>query len=87
MEAQMARAKITYVYNPDTGKREWRIDYESLPDATMHEHESRHRELVRELIGPLEGSDVDVDRGGGQKAQVKPADEKPERGAKLRKPS
>ncbi len=69
----MARAKITYVHNPQTGKREFHIDYESPSDATVHEHEARHRKLVKEIVGDLADPDLDVGRG-----QPKPASPQPE---------
>ena len=68
----MARAKITYVYNPVTGKRDWHIHYESPGDATMHEHETKHRKLVREIVGDLESPDVDVERGEAHKPEKPP---------------
>jgi hypothetical protein len=81
----MARAKITYVYNPQTGKREWHIHYESPADATVHEHETRHRALVKEIVGELAGPDVDVARGDSGKAQPQPAPEEPQRREPQRK--
>jgi hypothetical protein len=68
----MARATITYVFNPATGKREWHIDYESAPDATIPEHEKGHREVVRNLVGKraLEEGEVETDRGGGSKEKM-----------------
>lgn len=81
----MARAKITYVYNPQTGKREWHIHYESPADATVHEHEARHRTLVKEIVGEIESPDVDVARGDPKKAQPQPAPEEPQRSERRRK--
>ena len=81
----MARAKITYVYNPGTGKREWHIDYQSPPDATVHEHETRHRALVKEIVGDLEGPDVDVARGQPNPPKAKPTPDEPQPAAPKRK--
>jgi hypothetical protein len=76
----MARAKITYVHNPQTGKREFHIDYESPSDATVHEHEARHRKLVKEIIGDLTDPEVDVDRGqSAPPSQPKEPDPQPQR--------
>jgi hypothetical protein len=74
----MARAKITYTYNPQTGKREWHIDYQSPSDATMDEHEAKHRALVREMVGDLESPDVEVDRGLARKPEAKPVPTDPQ---------
>lgn len=70
----MARAKVTYVYNPVTGKREWHIEYQSDPDATAVEHERNHRALVRALVGQGLASEeeIEVVRGEG-KVEEKPA--------------
>ena len=73
----MARAKLTYVSNPETGKREWHIHYESPGDATLAEHESRHRALVQELVGDLATPDVEVARG--ERSQAEPQPEEPRR--------
>jgi hypothetical protein len=81
----MARAKITYVYNPQTGKREWHIHYESPADATIHEHETRHRDLVKEIVGDIEGPDVDVARGDPGKAQPQATPEEPQPTERKRK--
>ncbi len=61
----MARAKITYRFNPETGKREMHIDYQSDSDADRLEHEQEHRKLVRDLLGDLSGDEVQVERGSG----------------------
>jgi hypothetical protein len=78
----MARAKVTYTYNPDTGKREWHIHYESRPNAMLHEHEKGHRELVRALVGELDTDDVEVARGEAKEddsddKKAKPTAEEP----------
>lgn len=49
----MARARITYVFDPATGQRDLRIEYESGDDALADEHEQEHRRLVRGLLGDL----------------------------------
>ncbi len=69
----MAKAKVTYVYNPVTGKREWHIEYQSDPDSTAVEHERAHRALVRALVGQGLASEdeIEVVRGEGQ-PQAKP---------------
>jgi hypothetical protein len=82
----MARAKITYVYNPQTGKREWHIHYESPSDATLHEHEAKHRALVREIVGDLDSPDVDVERGDPRQPKGQPAPEEPVPQQAQRKP-
>jgi len=84
----MARATITYTHNPQTGKREWHIDYQSAADATMHEHESKHRALVRELVGALDSPDLEVDRGQARQPRAPAAaqPEDPQRHPAQRKP-
>jgi hypothetical protein len=88
---RMARATITYVHNPTTGKREWQIEYESEPDATAHEHERGHRRLVRALVGDISaGDEIDVDRGESEapNAERRTAQaEAPARRTTQRKPS
>ena len=83
----MARAKITYVYNSRTGKREWHIQYESPPDATMQEHESKHRDLVRKIVGSIEGEDIEVERGESGKKPKPTAAEEPLSQIPRRKPN
>lgn len=81
----MARAKITYRYNPKTGKREMHIDYQSDSDADRIEHEQEHRALVKELVGDIGGGDgVSVDRGGGDGAPEPSAERTPPKA--VRKP-
>jgi len=78
----MPRAKITYEYNSQTGKRVIHIDYQSDPDALAHEHEKAHARLVRELVGKgvlseQDAKDVVVDRPD-QKVEEKEAVSEPE---------
>ena len=47
----MAEIKVSLSYNKDTGKKDIRIDYESEPDALPWEHETRHKELVKKILG------------------------------------
>ena len=63
----MAKAKITFDYNNSTGKRVIHIDLKSDPDSLAHEHESLHRNIVKELVGKgiiseEEADDVVIDR-------------------------
>ena len=46
----MAKAKITFEHNSQTGKRDIHIDYESDPSAMPYEHEDEHRDLVNRII-------------------------------------
>lgn len=83
----MARAKVTYVYNPATGKREWHIEYQSDPDATAVEHERAHRALVRALVGQGLASEdeIEVVRGEGtasEKPTAREAEAAPVRAAR-----
>lgn len=77
----MAKAKITYVYNPVTGKREYQIDYQSASDATTAEHERGHRKLVEVLLGKAlaDNKAIEVERGtqGSTVPTKKPADSLP----------
>lgn len=47
----MAEIMISLSYNKDTGKKDIRIDYESDLDALPWEHESKHKELVKRVLG------------------------------------
>lgn len=47
----MAEIIIKLKQNKATGKTDIHIDYESDADALPFEHESDHREIVRELLG------------------------------------
>lgn len=56
----MAEIQIHLRYNTETGQKDIMIKYESDGDALPHEHESRHKEIVEELVGKgiLNASDV-----------------------------
>lgn len=63
----MGEITIRLQYNLTTGKKDLFIGYESEEDLTGHEHESRHREIVRGLIGrgmltSEESGDVVIER-------------------------
>ncbi len=72
----MARAKITFEYNNQTGRRDIHIDYTSDPDALAHEHEKEHAGIVRELLGrglitKEEADNVIIDRPEPEKRDKK----------------
>lgn len=46
----MARLRLHLRTNPETGRRDLVIDYESDPSALPVEHENQHRDLVDRLI-------------------------------------
>jgi hypothetical protein len=56
----MPRLTIRLVNDPETGKKNIIVDYESEEDAMPMEHEDTHRELVDKLIegGTLKASEV-----------------------------
>lgn len=47
----MGEIKISFLHDPHTGRRELWIDYESSADWLPAEHERRHKEIVRALVG------------------------------------
>ena len=47
----MAELTIRLVSNPQTGKRDIFIDYESEDDALPFEHESDHSDILEQLLG------------------------------------
>ena len=47
----MGEIKISFIYDPKTGKRELQIDYESDADQLPAEHEREHRQLIERLVG------------------------------------
>ena len=64
----MAKIKITFEYNDETGKRLINVDYTSDPDALAWEHEKEHARIVKELVGrgiisADESADVTFERG------------------------
>jgi hypothetical protein len=64
----MGQIIIELEFDPRTGKKNIRIEYESEPDLTKAEHEARHREIVQKLLseGVLEPDElgrVIVERG------------------------
>jgi hypothetical protein len=61
----MARATITYTYNPKTGRRDWHVEYQSAGDTMLDEHEQAHRDFLRKLLGDAlsRGDEVEVSRG------------------------
>lgn len=61
----MAKARITFEHNAETGKRDIHIDYESDPSSMPHEHEDEHRKIVNKIIDVKSLKDengVEVDR-------------------------
>lgn len=66
----MPEITIRFRYNPNTGKRQLVVKYESDEDALPHEHERDHRALVEDLIGRPLGDDEEVliERGAGAPA-------------------
>ena len=52
----MGEIKISYIHDPETGRRELWVDYESANDWMPAEHERRHKEILRQLVdrGKLE---------------------------------
>lgn len=55
----MAEIIIRLRKNPESGKRELIIDYESDDDMLAHEHERDHRALAEKLLGQKLGVDID----------------------------
>lgn len=47
----MADINIRFRMNLKTGLRDIIIEYEKDDDAMRHEHEKRHREIVKKLVG------------------------------------
>jgi hypothetical protein len=47
----MAEVTIRFRHNPNNGRRELVISYESESDALPHEHERDHKALVEKLLG------------------------------------
>lgn len=47
----MAEIIVRLKYNKDTGKKDILIDYESDSDALRWEHERKHKEIVKQLLG------------------------------------
>lgn len=64
----MAEVTIRLVSNPQTGKRDIIIDYESEDDALPHEHEHEHKAIIEQLLGQgiLSGDDIGNIRVGRQ---------------------
>lgn len=83
----MAKVRIVFNYNNKTGKREVHIDYQSDPDSLFHEHERKHAQIVKELLGQgvlSQDDDVIVERAQDKRQQEQEDDLKsPERIAKL----
>jgi hypothetical protein len=49
----MAEVTIRLRRDPETGKHDILIDYDSDADALPHEHEQMHRAAVEKIIGKL----------------------------------
>lgn len=47
----MGEITLKLTRDPNTGRRELIIHYESEDDALPHEHERDHRQVVEELLG------------------------------------
>lgn len=47
----MGDIRIRFRMNMDTGQTDIVVDYESDEDQMRHEHERRHRDLVKQLVG------------------------------------
>ena len=47
----MGEIKISFVYDPKTGKRDLQVDYLSDADRLPAEHEREHRQAVEQLVG------------------------------------
>lgn len=60
----MSRTKITMKFNKKTGQSEIIVDFESERDALRHEHEKKHRQRVKEIVG----DDAEIERLSGQPA-------------------
>jgi hypothetical protein len=73
----MAEVTIRFRHNPNTGKREFIIGYESDSDALPHEHEKDHRAMVEQILGMPLGDDdeVTVERISKGEAQLSPEEE------------
>ncbi|MCK6511627.1 hypothetical protein L6R29_16860 [Myxococcota bacterium] len=57
----MGEIKISYIHDPETGRRELWVDYESANDWMPAEHERRHKEILRQLVdrGAIDPSQID----------------------------
>ncbi len=79
----MPEITIRFRYNPNTGKRQLLVKYESDEDALSHEHERDHRALVEDLIGrPLdEDEQIVVERGAGAAVEAGETERTPQRQA------
>jgi hypothetical protein len=51
---------IRFRYNPQTGKRQMVVHYESEEDLLPHEHERDHRAMVEALLGRPIGQDDEI---------------------------
>ncbi len=64
----MGQITIELEYDPETGKKDIRIGYESDPDLTRAEHEADHRRIVESLLSkgvlqPDQVGEIIVTRG------------------------
>lgn len=47
----MGSITISFINDPESGRRELWVDYESSEDWLPAEHERRHKQILRDLIG------------------------------------
>lgn len=77
----MGQIKISFVYDPKTGKRDLMVDYESDPDRLPAEHERDHRRIVERLVGR-----ETVQEGGTERIRPEQLPAPPEQEAELPPP-
>lgn len=65
------KAKIIFRYNKKTGQKDIIIDFEAEPGSLRHEHEKKHRDLVKGLVGET----AEVERLSGIPAAPQPQQE------------
>ena len=47
----MGEIRIRFRMNLETGKRDIVVEYDSDEDQLRHEHEQKHRDIVKKLVG------------------------------------
>jgi hypothetical protein len=73
----MGNMEIVFRYNKKTGKKEIIFDLEADDELMRHEHEKKHRDIVRQVVG----DDVEIERlepGSEIPALEKNAQQEPE---------
>ena len=73
----MGNMEIVFRYNKKTGEKEIIFDLEADDELMRHEHEKKHRDIVRQVVG----DDVEIERlepGSEIPALEKNAQQEPE---------